>query len=54
MHKVLQLKVENCVKSKERNELMAMKLHYISCVVKSCGRWRDELEGKGGVEGYLK
>ena len=54
VYKVLQLKAEKFVKAKDMNELMAMKLHYISSVVKKCGRWRDALEGKGGEEGFLK
>ena len=52
--KVLQLKAEACVKAKEMNEVMAMKLHYMACVLKKTARWHQGLEGKDGIEGFVK
>lgn len=52
--KVLQLKAESLVKGKEMNEIMAMKLHYLACVLKKAGRWHKDLDGKEGIDGLIK
>lgn len=52
--KVLELLVESNVKSSEMNEVLAMKLHYLAFILKKCARWHDGLDGKGGIEGFIK
>lgn len=52
--KVLELLVESNVKSSEMNEVLAMKLHYLAFILKKCARWRDGLDGKDGIEGFIK
>lgn len=52
--KVLELLVESNVKSSEMNEVLAMKLHYLAFILKKCARWHDGLDGKDGIEGFIK
>ena len=52
--KVMELLVESNVKSSEMNEVLAMKLHYLAFILKKCARWHDGLDGKDGIEGFIK
>lgn len=52
--KVMELIAESNVKSSEMNEVLAMKMHYLACVLKICARWHEELDGKGGIDGFIK
>ena len=52
--KVLELLVESNVKSSEMHEVIAMKLHYLAFMLKKCARWHDGLDGKDGIEGFIK
>lgn len=52
--KVMGLLAESNVKSKEMNEVLAMKMHYLAFVLKTCARWHDGLDGKDGIEGFIK
>lgn len=54
MVKVLELLVESNVKSSEMHEVLAMKLHYLAFMLKKCARWHDGLDGKDGIEGFIK
>ncbi|KAF3834471.1 hypothetical protein F7725_025675 [Dissostichus mawsoni] len=35
-HQVMDLLCEQCVKQQDMNEVLAMKMHYISCVLQKC------------------
>ena len=52
--KVMELIAESNVKSSEMNEVLAMKMHYLAFVLKTCARWNEELDGKGGIDGFIK
>ncbi|XP_068710703.1 ankyrin repeat and MYND domain-containing protein 2-like isoform X2 [Montipora foliosa] len=52
--KVMELLTEANVKGKEMNEVLAMKMHYLGFALKKCARWHDGLEGKDGIEGFIK
>jgi len=52
--KVMELLVESNVKSSEMNEVLAMKLHYLAFMLKKCARWHEGLEGKDGIDGFIK
>ena len=46
--------MESNVKSSEMHEVIAMKLHYLAFMLKKCARWHDGLDGKDGIEGFIK
>ena len=52
--KVMELLVESNIKSSEMHEVLAMKMHYLAFLLKTCARWHEGLEGKDGIEGFLK
>lgn len=39
---------------KKVNEILSLKLHFLSCVLKKAKAWDSGEEGKGGLEGLLK
>lgn len=47
--KVMELICEKCVKQQDMNEVLAMKMHYISCVLQKCSSFlknrQDKLDG---------
>lgn len=50
--KVMELICEKCVKQQDMNEVLAMKMHYISCVLQKCGSFLKDREDK--LDGLLK
>ena len=52
--KVMELLAETNVKSSEMNEVLAMKMHYLAFMLKTCARWHEGLDGKDGIEGFIK
>ena len=52
--KVMELVVESNIKSFEMNEVLAMKIHYLAFVLKTCARWHEGLDGKDGIDGFIK
>lgn len=52
--KVMELIAESNVKSSEMHEVLAMKIHYLAFMLKKCARWHEELERKGGIDGFIK
>ena len=52
--KVMELLAESNVKSSQMNEVLAMKMHYLAFMLKTCARWHEGLEGKDGIEGFVK
>ena len=52
--KVMELLTESKIKSKEMQEVLAMKMHYLGFMLKKCAQWNEELEGKGGIDGFIK
>ena len=52
--KVMELIVESNIKSSEMNEVLAMKMHYLAFMLKKCSRWHEGLEGKDGIDGFIK
>ena len=52
--KVMELLVESNVRSKEMNEVIAMKLHYLAFMLKKCAQWHKGVEGQDGIEGFIK
>lgn len=52
--KVMELLTESKIKSKEMQEVLAMKMHYLGFMLKKCAHWNEELEGKGGIDGFIK
>ncbi|XP_063159794.1 ankyrin repeat and MYND domain-containing protein 2 [Candoia aspera] len=51
-YKVLDLICEKCMKQREMNEVLAMKMHYISCIFKKCILFLKEREDK--LDGLIK
>ena len=52
--KVMELLAETNVKSKEMHEVLAMKMHYLGFMLKKCARWHEGLDGKDGIDGFIK
>lgn len=52
--KVMELLTESKIESKEMQEVLAMKMHYLGFMLKKCAHWNEELEGKGGIDGFIK
>lgn len=52
--KVMELIVESNIKSSEMNEVLAMKMHYLGIMLKKCARWHEGLDGKDGIDGFIK
>lgn len=51
-YKVLDLICEKCMKQRDMNEVLAMKMHYISCIFQKCINFLKEQEGK--LDGLIK
>ncbi|XP_072572141.1 ankyrin repeat and MYND domain-containing protein 2a isoform X2 [Paramormyrops kingsleyae] len=51
-HKVLDLICEKCVKQQDMNEVLAVKMHYISCVLQKCCTFLREREDK--LDAFVK
>ena len=52
--KVMELIAESNVKSSQMNEVLAMKIHYLAFVLKKCARWHEGMDGKDGIDGFIK
>ena len=52
--KVMELIAESNVKSSQMNEVLAMKIHYLTFMLKKCARWHEGLDGKDGIDGFIK
>ncbi|KAG7475083.1 ankyrin repeat and MYND domain-containing protein 2 [Solea senegalensis] len=54
--RVMELICEKCIKQQDMNEVLAMKMHYVSCVLAKCASVLKEREGKldGLVKSLLK
>ena len=52
--KVMELLTESNIKSKEMQEVLAMKMHYLGFMLKKCARWNEGLEGKDRIDGFIK
>ncbi|XP_051966028.1 ankyrin repeat and MYND domain-containing protein 2-like isoform X2 [Xyrauchen texanus] len=50
--KVLELICEKCVKQQDMNEVLAMKMHYLSCVLQKCGSFLKDRQDK--LDGLIK
>uniref|UniRef100_A0A8C8EGI7 MYND-type domain-containing protein n=1 Tax=Oncorhynchus tshawytscha TaxID=74940 RepID=A0A8C8EGI7_ONCTS len=50
--RVMELICEKCVKQQDMNEVLAMKMHYISCVLQKCASFLKERDDK--LEGLIK
>ena len=50
--RVMELICEKCIKQQEMNEVLAMKMHFISCVLAKCGSFLKAGEDK--LEGLIK
>uniref|UniRef100_A0A8C8FLF6 MYND-type domain-containing protein n=1 Tax=Oncorhynchus tshawytscha TaxID=74940 RepID=A0A8C8FLF6_ONCTS len=50
--RVMELICEKCVKQQDMNEVLAMKMHYISCVLQKCASFLKEHDDK--LEGLIK
>ncbi|KTF98356.1 hypothetical protein cypCar_00032060 [Cyprinus carpio] len=50
--KVLELICEKCIKQQDMNEVLAMKMHYLSCVLQKCGSFLKEQQDK--LDGLIK
>uniref|UniRef100_A0A9J8CXG8 Ankyrin repeat and MYND domain containing 2a n=1 Tax=Cyprinus carpio carpio TaxID=630221 RepID=A0A9J8CXG8_CYPCA len=50
--KVLELICEKCIKQQDMNEVLAMKMHYLSCVLQKCGSFLKERQDK--LDGLIK
>ncbi|XP_066174340.1 ankyrin repeat and MYND domain-containing protein 2 isoform X1 [Sylvia atricapilla] len=51
-YRVLDLICEKCMKQKDMNEVLAMKMHYISCIFQKCITFLKEREDK--LDGFIK
>lgn len=51
-YKVLDLICENCMKQREMNEVLAVKMHYLSCIFQKCILFLKEREDK--LDGLIK
>lgn len=45
-YRVMDLLCEQCVKQQDMNEVLAMKMHYISCVLQKCLAFLQERDDK--------
>lgn len=52
--RVMELIVESNIKSSEMNEVLAMKMHYLAFMLNKCSRWHKGLDGKDGIDGFIK
>ncbi|XP_030057218.1 ankyrin repeat and MYND domain-containing protein 2 [Microcaecilia unicolor] len=50
--RVLDLICEKCMKQRDMNEVLAMKMHYLSCIFQKCSNFLKEREDK--LDGLLK
>lgn len=50
-YKILDLICEKCMKQREMNEVLAIKMHYISCIFKKCIIF---LEREDKLDGLIK
>lgn len=50
--RVMELICEKCIKQQDMNEVLAMKMHYISCVLGKCASFLREREDK--LDGLIK
>ncbi|MCJ8740251.1 hypothetical protein PDJAM_G00056730 [Pangasius djambal] len=50
--KVMELICEKCVKQQDMNEVLAMKMHYISCVLQKCSSFLKDRQDK--LDGLIK
>lgn len=50
--RVMELICEKCIKQQDMNEVLAMKMHYISCVLGKCAAFLKEREDK--LDGLIK
>uniref|UniRef100_A0A8C1VSJ3 Ankyrin repeat and MYND domain containing 2a n=1 Tax=Cyprinus carpio TaxID=7962 RepID=A0A8C1VSJ3_CYPCA len=50
--KVVELICEKCIKQQDMNEVLAMKMHYLSCVLQKCGSFLKERQDK--LDGLIK
>lgn len=50
--RVMELISEKCMKQQDMNEVLAMKMHYISCVLGKCSSFLKEREDK--LDGLMK
>ncbi|KAK2845064.1 hypothetical protein Q5P01_011723 [Channa striata] len=50
--RVMELICEKCIKQQDMNEVLAMKMHYISCVLGKCASFLKDREDK--LEGLIK
>lgn len=48
-YRVMDLLCEQCVKQQDMNEVLAMKMHYISCVLQKCLAFLQECDDKLGA-----
>ncbi|XP_036395355.1 ankyrin repeat and MYND domain-containing protein 2a isoform X2 [Megalops cyprinoides] len=51
-YRVMDLICEKCVKQQDMNEVLAMKMHYISCILQKCRTFLTEREDK--LDGLIK
>ncbi|XP_062425174.1 ankyrin repeat and MYND domain-containing protein 2 isoform X2 [Rhea pennata] len=51
-YRVLDLICEKCMKQRDMNEVLAMKMHYISCIFQKCITFLKEREDK--LDGFIK
>jgi len=50
--RVMELICEKCIKQQDMNEVLAMKMHYISCVLGKCASFLKDRDDK--LEGLIK
>lgn len=50
--RVMELICEKCIKQQDMNEVLAMKMHYISCVLGKCAAFLKDREDK--LDGLIK
>lgn len=50
--RVMELICEKCIKQQDMNEVLAMKMHYISCVLAKCASFLKERDDK--LDGLIK
>ena len=50
--RVMELICEKCVKQQDMNEVLAMKMHFVSCVLSKCGSFLKDRDDK--LEGLIK
>lgn len=50
--RVMELICEKCIKQQDMNEVLAMKMHYISCVLGKCASFLKDREDK--LDGLIK